>query len=290
MATDPTLNQQPLIDDSTSVYDALTKLTTGDGSSYNAIVRPNNPPLGVGGFIFDIPGDQEIRLRSQITNYFLESNTTIQDNIAVEPAMITLRGVVAELVFTAPLNPTTTVPTTTNPDVPAMMPAMTLGQIETYSAAASAAAARSTSQANQAAGSSTSQSMYQFYQTSSTGSNPSLTRQSSAFLYFLNLWSGQQLVSVETPWGVFQNCGILEVRVVQDEKTRYATDFTVSFQEIRFAQPVLPQTGNVAGRTALQQQSQTQNGQMGQTPIDQSPFVQNVQSSLGAAASQTPNR
>lgn len=67
-----------------------------------AIVRPNNPPLGIAGFLFDITGDEWAELSSQITDHYTESNSTIQDNIALEPEKVTVRGLVAELFSFAP--------------------------------------------------------------------------------------------------------------------------------------------------------------------------------------------
>ena len=104
-----------------SIYEALTSLQTSDPQTYQAIVRIANPPAGIGGFLFDIPGDDEIRLRSQVTNYFLENNKSVQDNVAVEPATMTLRGLVAELALGIQLNP----PVSTSADALPILPAMT---------------------------------------------------------------------------------------------------------------------------------------------------------------------
>ena len=250
--------------DDASIFATLQNLKTGDPTFYNAVVRPNNPPLGIGGFLFDIPGDEEIRLRSQVTNYFLENNTMVQDNIAVEAATITLRGTVAELSLGIPANPPTPQLATVNPLVPAMMPGQTPQQTQTFQTNAAQAAAESTSGQSQALASGTSQSLYQYYSTTST-TQDSQTRQTGAFLYFQQLQTGQQLCSVETPWGIYENCAILEVRAMQDERTRGATEFTVTFQQMRFSGDATVQTGNLAGRTTLQMAPVTQDGNAGQT-------------------------
>lgn len=74
-----------------SVYAQLSKLDSA------AIVRPNNPPAGIAGFLFHVDGDQSIRLRSMITRHTVEDNTTIQDNIALLPEEVSLKGLIAEL-------------------------------------------------------------------------------------------------------------------------------------------------------------------------------------------------
>ena len=77
--------------DSPSIFD---QLTTAEGL---AIVRPNNPPPGIAGFLFDFNGDEEIRLRSIITKHYTEAGTPVQDQAALEPEEIILKGLIAEL-------------------------------------------------------------------------------------------------------------------------------------------------------------------------------------------------
>lgn len=62
-----------------------------------AIIRPNNPPPGIAGFLFDIRGEEVAELISEITDHYVEDNTAIQDQVALKPEMITVRGLVAEL-------------------------------------------------------------------------------------------------------------------------------------------------------------------------------------------------
>lgn len=96
--------------DAPSQLDVLESLSELE---QKAIIRPNNPPPGIAGFLFDIPGDEWIELESQITDHFTEANTAIQDNIALSPEKVTVKGLVAELVMGAsPPAPTAPV---TNP-------------------------------------------------------------------------------------------------------------------------------------------------------------------------------
>lgn len=79
-----------------SIYDVIPSLSKlGDG---RAIVRPDNPPVGIAGFIFDIDDETEMALRSEITDHWTEENVAIQDHIALLPEEITVRGLVAEVV------------------------------------------------------------------------------------------------------------------------------------------------------------------------------------------------
>ena len=92
--------------DSPSIFTTLQTLQTSASGTYNAIVRPNNPPPGIGGYLFDIAGDDEVRLKAAISRHYVENNTPISDHIALEPEQITLRGLVAELVSGIPTTPT----------------------------------------------------------------------------------------------------------------------------------------------------------------------------------------
>jgi hypothetical protein len=85
--------------DQPSVFDVLKSLSTLERQ---AIVRPNDPPEGIAGFLFDIPEEEEINLRSEITDHYVEDNTAIQDQIALKPDEVTVRGLVAEIVSLQP--------------------------------------------------------------------------------------------------------------------------------------------------------------------------------------------
>lgn len=85
-------------DDQASVFDILRSLQGNDPEAYRAIVRPTNPAHGIGGFVFDIPEESRIDCRSQITPHFVEDNTTLIDQIGLEPERFTAKGMVAEVV------------------------------------------------------------------------------------------------------------------------------------------------------------------------------------------------
>lgn len=53
-------------------------------------------------YFFDSIQEHSISLQSNITDNFVENNTSIQDHIAKPPVIITLRGLIGELVYTPP--------------------------------------------------------------------------------------------------------------------------------------------------------------------------------------------
>lgn len=250
--------------DSPSIYDALSVLDK------QAIVRPNNPPPGIAGFLFDIPGDEELRLRTAITQHYLEDNTPVQDMAALQPEEIKLRGLIAELSTGLPSLPAPVPVPNTLPLNPVIIPTPSAGQAQ---AAASAGAAET---AAQSAALST-QTAYS-YQQSISPQQPNQTRQSNALGYFYQLWKGRMTFSVETPFGIMNNMMITDAHVVQEADSREKSNFTIVFQKIRTVGAAIVQSGQLSGRRALQASPTTQNGVAGQQPVSDAQAAQLYQS------------
>ena len=319
--------------DKPSIYDTLSTLRTANPDQYAAIVRPDNPPAGIGGFVFDIPGDEEVRMKANISRHYVESNVPIADHIALEPEQITLRGMVAEIAVVQK----TIVPTSRAvgvlPLCCPMMPRLTAGvvsklaglavgnvmgklpgvagmgaataaailnggtvpgaaMVATGQAALAQAAANVSglpagttsallgmassgvqaslasalssltgsagspgmrtaglmlAEAAQAASGEGAQSVFSYYQ----GKYVFSSRQTTAFTYFQQLWFGRQTCSVETPWGIYTNMAIAEVRAVQPKESRGFSDFTVVFEKIRVAGDITVQSGPLPGRDMI---------------------------------------
>jgi hypothetical protein len=227
--------------DSASIYSVLT------AAQNLTLVRPSNPPPGLAGFLFDIDGDQIFRLRSDISKHFIEDNTTIQDQIALSPEEVILRGYVAELVLGA-LPSSKAVSQTPSP-LPlnqALMPAFTPGTIQAQINLAQVSAFAPNVN-----------SLWGKYISSGTASGQS--RQSIVFNYFYQLWLGRELFTIETPWGTMLNMAILSLDAEQPEETNSRTDFSITFQKIRIAQQNSVTPGLVYGR-ANGSQPTIQNG------------------------------
>ena len=81
--------------------DIATTVTTVNNTIQNItnrfIVTPNSFPPGVNGFVFDVIDDETIQLDADITDSWIETNSTIQDHIALKPVRFTLKGYVGEL-------------------------------------------------------------------------------------------------------------------------------------------------------------------------------------------------
>ena len=225
----------------------------GNTPQGQALVTPSTLPAGVAGFVFDIEGEDNIELRSEITDHYVETNTTIQDQWGRLPERITLRGYVGELVdyFSRTLAPQTSLPAAL-PINSAMVPSLQPG---------SGTPAPVTAQTATAANS---QSLFSYYQGTATAQ----TEQGLAFGFFYQLWLSAQTCSVETPWGVFTNMAIENLRVTQMDDSKYITDFMVTFKKIRYASTAAINPSPVAGRAFAygQESNPTQNGNVGLLP------------------------
>lgn len=113
-------------DQQSSDLDLIAALST---LNKKAIVRPDNPPPGIAGFLFDIVGDEMVMLTSEITDHYVEDNTAIQDHVALAPEQITVKGIVAELVIGSELPPRTQPPSNPLPVCTPMMPVQTPGSL-----------------------------------------------------------------------------------------------------------------------------------------------------------------
>lgn len=261
--------------DISSIYDKLGTLSTSE--SRLALVRPNNPPPGIAGFLFDVVDDDGSELESDITDHYIEDNTAIQDHIALRPETVTVTGRVAELVRAVPVTKPVTEVTNPLQLVPSLTPELTLGAQELETEEELAAD-------EEQAGVEASQSLYGYYEANSR-QQPGQTKQSYIYGYIYQLWKGRQLFSVETPWGIFENMAILSASVKQGPESRSVSEFTITFKKIRVARTLnlfsglLEQravfaqqnTGTLsdvlAGRSLLQRAPKVENGIVGQKPL-----------------------
>lgn len=221
-----------------SIFD-ITKIL--ESSEHVAIVRPANPPQGIAGYVFDIIGDESVDLTSEITDHYVEDNTAIQDHIALAPETISVSGVVAELVFAKPTETQVDKPADIDAIIEDYEPEFTVGGDQAIASVEDGAKANAVAK-------SFGQSLNSKYASFA----PEIIggRQSRAFGYFYQLWKGRALFTVETPWGVFNSMAIESITTSQSGDTRMVSDFTIKFKRIRFAQTVVVNVGELAGRAA----------------------------------------
>lgn len=191
----------------------------------NFIVRPSGNTIGVSGFVFDVIAREEIMVESDITDHFIEDNSSIQDHIALRPERFILSGFQGELrdIFSnAFLSILTTVQSFGT--VGGLAPEFSAQAAQVYSQISSVAS-KVGNVFNQA------QNIYDIFLGRSTTAN----RQQQAFQHLYNLWLARQLCQIETPYGILNDMAIEHIRAQQDESTRLVSDFEVTFKRIRKA-------------------------------------------------------
>ena len=243
--------------DSASVFAALNTLVLNDATL--AIVRPNNPPPGIAGFILDVVNDDGVELESDIPDHYVEENIPVQDHIALRTEVVTFSGEVAEVVRTVQTTERTTPQPNPLPNISALSPQLTPGALAQYNL-------RTTALANKKAAITSNNSLYGYYLSHLT-QQPNATKQSKVFGYFYQLWQGRQRFSVETPWGIFTNMAILSLSAKQGAESKYVTEFSITFKKIRTVSSQSIQVGHLAGRSVFQQAGVTQNGTIGQLSL-----------------------
>lgn len=196
-----------------------------------SIVRPTGGinSIGISGFLFDIISVEEVSNQADITDHYIEDNTSIQDHVALRPRRFTLRGYSGELnddlqqalaqLFSS---------VTGILPVGTYLPVFTRGAQQTYSQIQ--VALEKTNQAISEAN-----NLFGVFQTFSTMA----TKQQAAYNALLAMQQSRQFCAVDTPYGTFNNMIIEDLRARQDDRTLMVSEFSVTFKEIRIVSTVV---------------------------------------------------
>lgn len=202
-----------------------------------AVVRPTGLS-GISGFLFDIVAREDAHLNSEITDHFVEDNTAIQDHIALRPERFTVKGYAGEICDAYPQGVQTVQQVLDKVAVLATIAPQFASQAEQVYTQITTGQATLGEIINSVS------SVYDLFSQAIT----TATRQQAAFNYFYAMWRARQLCTVETPWNVFTDMAIDDVRCQQDEETKVISEFSVTFKKIRKAQTAVSVGISVAGR------------------------------------------
>jgi hypothetical protein len=243
--------------DSPSIFTSIDDLTT---LQKNAIIRPNNPPPGLAGFVFDIITEDGAELSSNITDHYVEDNSAVQDHIALAPEIITVRGLVGELAMTkaqvdAVAKEIDALPIVTELS-PKYDPIATNRMIDQQRETELSVNSKMVQK-----------TLEKFYDARAVTGN---SKQARAFGYFYQLWKSRERFTVDTPWGFFTNMAIQNLRATQGEDTKYISDFVITFKKIRVAKAVEFKPGQIAGRAEPQTKPVLKNAALGTEEVNQS--------------------
>lgn len=206
-------------------------------------VIPATPPT----LVFHYEGEQTVSIQSDITDHYIEDNTAIQDQVALRPEEITTAGFIGELNDIAPY-PLQIVQQIANKlvTIGAYLPQISETALIAYnnafqlyqvaqsvinSAVSTWGALVGTSGENVI----NSQGLGNAFNPTTGQVVGTQNKQQVAFQQFYGYWKNRTLFTVQTPWAVFQNMAIKNLRAVQDAETRVISTFEVTFKMIRVA-------------------------------------------------------
>ncbi len=243
----------------------------------------SNPPLQLKpSILFNYEGEQTVTLESDITDHFSEDNIYLNDQIALRPEMITTHGFIGELNNVTPpvLEYLKDVVDKLLP-LSAYVPELTVAALDSYNQALffyqtaknslNAAVSAWETVSTLGGGTDVEGSRNPFYSNIQT-------QQAIYFAKFMGYWNSRTLFTVQTPWGVFKDCAIKNLRAIQDAETKEVTDFEVTFKRMRFATTTTSTTAlqpqNMSGRAA---DAASPNQNLGKiTPTEEASLSENV--------------
>jgi len=238
----------------TSPVAAITTAATALGNLL--LVTPNNtvgyqPQNSDGSFtqpalLFNYEGENTVSLESDITDHWTEINSSIQDQIALKPVVITTQGFIGELNNVPPNAVFATLQQIANKltGVSAYAPGLSTSALIAYNEAVFAystalnLANNAISAYSSISGAIGGGSGESFIIGNNLTKEPAQTQQQQYFQLFFGYWTERTLFTVQTPWAVFENMAIKSLKAIQSAETRMITDFEVTFKQINYAQVV----------------------------------------------------
>jgi hypothetical protein len=186
--------------------------------------------FGIGGFKFSAFKEYKGELKSQITDNYNEKNIALQDNIALEPELFTLSGIIGEISYLFKDNQPSNIKKIAEKltTLVGFLPAIS-STLKTLHASINSKKDGAADYADATLGSAL--DLYQTYQKL----NPPKTMQAKAYNYFLALRNARVLISFDTPYGFKGNYAILNLVITQPEYTDTRSDVVIILKEIRQA-------------------------------------------------------
>lgn len=186
---------------------------------------------GIAGFVFDVPGNDEIRLATDVTDHVTENNAFINDHVVNKPIEITLTGFQGEIVFRGATGIPGIFQDVQNrlETVEAYLGDRTPGFIQQ---------AQTIIGQQQQALSVLNQTLDQVQNIVGLfeGADPEATRQQQAYQQLVALRNARTPVTVQTPWNYFDSMIIRDISFRQGETTQDMSEISITLKEFRVAQ------------------------------------------------------
>nr|DAD89878.1 MAG TPA: hypothetical protein [Myoviridae sp. ctsip2] len=218
--------------------------------------------FGIAGFRFHVPISEQVTMQNDITDYYVETNSAVQDHIARKPTVITLTGLVGEYFYSVnEIEDMLALVTPTLSLVKQFLPRLTPAtqQNKTKKALNEQAKVEQGElivggvevEKRQFNGMDLFKLFQDLYKLKSA--------QTRAYYFFEALFKSRSILSIETSWQRLDNVIIQNMHAIRDSNADI-TDFTLTFKQISIAESVSENAANAAGRLAQQQAAVTNKG------------------------------
>jgi hypothetical protein len=196
--------------------------------------------------VFHYENENSLIFDSDITDHWVENNTTIQDHIGFKPITITVQGFIGELNDVVPDLEVFRIAKLLSEKLFALsayIPAVSITALQAYNAAF---------QAYQIANNTANNVVTTWNTiTNQNNNNEPQNLQQKMFAALYGYYSNRTLFTVQTPWQKFDDMAIKTVKAIQSGDSRTTSEFEVTFKQIRKAETKLTpgfNSGNIEAK------------------------------------------
>lgn len=228
-------------------------------------------------YIFDTRGEEEAKLESEITDNWIEDNSTMQDHIGLKPMIITLSGYVGEL--TNKPNPDLQKVEQAYRDFSDKAPNLSISALNPFLPKLTTQAQYIVNRAEEVYDiyKKADQTVTRLEERMSGVSVPEVTNQQKVWGKFYDLWKKRSLVTVYTPFGAYNSMAILSLTAKQDEESVYISEFSVTFKQVRIASKIYTYNDPVKEKKAKSAMTMAKQQDKGiKKPIDNKTELANI--------------
>ena len=211
-------------------------------------------------FIFDLKKDYKLNLSSDITDHYVESNVAIQDHIGLKPVIIEVVGSIAEVDMKSTIERDANMKANSNniaPSTSGSNNTFSFNSVDSYLNRMGSLTSFAPNLSNQSLNIyNTAKYVYattnKVINLDKKDSSPDIkerraydeeynldvikqTKQFEWINWFKIQWWNRASFTIVTPYGSFSNMYIVELSAVQPESTRFVTNLTIKFKQIRRA-------------------------------------------------------
>lgn len=212
------------------------------------IVKPANE-FGFGGFIFDVEDSSSVTLTSDITDHYVENNSSVSDHIAISPKKVTLKNYVGEVAdfFDDSIKGQAQRVVQKLTVLSQIAAPVTTQAQQVYDAISSGEIGNLDFDSTNLPSASDALDLY----TQVKNLLPPFKKQELAYQYFKAVQQQRILLSIQTPFEFMTNMAIESMTATQERDSRFVMSFSVTFKEIRTATTEIRQISS-QGRRARQ--------------------------------------